>query len=352
MVTGIERVRGVLCGGSPPCGGTPPRERDGEVPVVPILHTMAARLLGVPIGRYASDAGIMARAIIAAWERFGYDGVQLSLGVAAEAEAFGAATTQPDDGLPAVTRPLLLDPADLASLRLPDVELAGRLPLFVEAVQRVAQALGREVWVVATIRGPLLMATQLRGVEQFLIDLLERPAWCAELLAFTGQVGALCGKALVAAGAHAIAIGEATSSPDFIAPRLYRQQILVHQARLVQALHAAGAEATVMHVCGHALPLVADIAATGCDVMDIDSAVDPGEALAVSGRMVLRGNVDPVGVLLYGTPTLVEERARAALAAAQGTGRFILGSGCDVPPDTPPENIAALVRAARSAKAG
>ncbi|NLD44719.1 MAG: methyltransferase/corrinoid binding protein, partial [Chloroflexi bacterium] len=113
-----------------------------------------------------------------------------------------------------------------------------------------------------------------------------------------------------------------------------------------------GAEAVVMHICGRALPLVPDVAALGCDVMDIDAPVDPAAALAASGRMALRGNIDPAGVLLYGTPELVEEKVRAALAAAGRQGRFILSSGCDVPPDTPPENIAALVRAARAAGRG
>lgn len=338
MSTGLERVQAVLSGGTP-----------DSVPVAPILHTMAARLIGVPIGRYAADAALMARAIIAAWERFGYDGVQLSLGVAAEAEALGAPIVQTEDALPAVAGPLLQEPGDLARLRLPDPTRYGRLPLFAEAVQRVADEVGREAWVVATIRGPLLMATQLRGVEQFLMDLLERPGWCGELMAFTTEVGAACGRALVAAGAHAIAIGEATSSPDFISPRLYRALVLGHQAALVAALHDAGAPSTVMHVCGRALPLVPDIASMGCDVMDIDAPVDPAAALAVAGRMTLRGNIDPAGVLLYGTPALVESRARQALAAARGRGRFILGSGCDVPPDTPPENIAALVQAARTA---
>ncbi|NLD73582.1 MAG: hypothetical protein GX649_12810 [Chloroflexi bacterium] len=341
MTTGLERVRAALRG-----------ELPDRTPIAPILHAMGARLIGVPIGRYASDAGLMARAILAAYERFGYDGVQLSLGVAAEAEALGAPTAQPEDGLPVVTRPLLEEPADLARLALPDVRRAGRLGLFVEAVGQVAETVGQEAWVVATLRGPLLMATQLRGVEQFLVDLLERPAWCAELLTFTTEVGAAYGRVLVEAGAHAVAIGEATSSPDFIAPRLFREQILPYHGALITALHAAGAEATVMHICGRALPIVGDVAATGCDVMDIDSQVNPGAAAQVAGRMALRGNIEPAGVLLYGEPALVEERVREALAAAEGNTRFILGSGCDVPPDTPPENIAALVRAGRRYGAG
>jgi uroporphyrinogen decarboxylase len=317
-------------------------------PICPILHTTSARLEGVPIGRYASDAALMAECVLHAYRLFGYDGVQLSLGVATEAEALGADTRQPPDGLPVIQAPLLERQSDLAHLTLPDMERDGRLPLFAEAVSKVHQAIGQEAWIIATIRGPLVMASQLRGVEQTLIDLLESPEWMAELLAFATEVGIAFGRLLVAVGADAIAIGEATCSPDFIAPRLYREQIRRHHERLVSGLHQAGCRTTVMHICGQALPIVGDVASTGTDVMDIDWQVDPARAFAVAGeRMALRGNIDPVDVLLYGTPAQVEEAVRQTLARVGRHRRFILSSGCDVPPDTPPEQIHALVRAGR-----
>jgi len=337
MTTGLERVRAAL-------RGEPP----DSVPIVPILHTMSTRLLGMPIGRYASDARTMADCVLAAYRRFGYDGIQLSLGVAAEAEALGAPTAQPDDGLPVITGPLLNTPADLARLPRPDVTRAGRLPLFAEAVSRVVEAAGREAWVVATIRGPLLMATQLRGVEQALVDLLERPDWCCELLDVTTQVAIDFGCHLVSTGCHAIAIGEATCSPDFISPTMYRRFVRARHEQLVAALHNAGVTTTIMHICGRALPLVGDVASTGCDVMDVDSQVNIDDALQQAGdRLVLRGNIDPANVLRYGDPADVEAAVSAVLAEVARHPRFILGSGCDVPPDTPPENIDALVRAGR-----
>jgi uroporphyrinogen-III decarboxylase len=46
-----------------------------------------------------------------------------------------------------------------------------------------------------------------------------------------------------------------------------------HHQKLVAGLHEAGCEATVMHICGQAQPIVADVAGTGCDVMDVDCRV-------------------------------------------------------------------------------
>lgn len=337
MTTGLERVRATLNG-----------KQADRVPICPILHTMSTRLVGRSIGEYATDPRIMAECVLAAYRAFGYDGIQLSLGVAAEAEALGSRTRQPEDGLPAVIAPLIQEPADLAHLRLPDPQRDGKLGMFAQAVADVCAAVGNEAWVIATIRGPLLMATQLRGIEQLLIDLIEQPAWVQELFAFTTQVGLAFGRALLQTGAHAIAIGEATSSPDFISPAMYRQHVAAHQRRLVEGLHAAGCEATILHICGRTESIIPDVAATGTDVMDIDWQVDPVRALELAGpRMALRGNIDPVSVLLDGTPELVEQRVEQLLTRMAGRGRLLLSSGCDVPPNTPPDNIRALVRAGR-----
>ena len=211
MTTGLERVRAALRG-----------ELPDRTPIAPILHAMGARLIGVPIGRYASDAGLMARAILAAYERFGYDGAQLSLGVAAEAEALGAPTAQPEDGLPVVTRPLLEEPADLARLALPD-----RPRRATGALCRGGQTGGRETvetsLVVATFGGRSCGAAAGRG--QFWWT-----SWSARRgapnLTFT------TGWALPMGGCWwrrgpCVAIGEATSSPD-ASPRLFRERICLH----------------------------------------------------------------------------------------------------------------------------
>jgi uroporphyrinogen-III decarboxylase len=59
--------------------------------------------------------------------------------------------------------------------------------------------------------------------------------------------------------------------------------------------------------------------------------------------MTLMGNIGPVDVLLRGTPELVRDRVKALMKSMEGS-RFILSSGCDMVPDTPLENLDALIR--------
>ena len=54
---------------------------------------------------------------------------------------------------------------------------------------------------------------------------------------------------------------------------------------------------------------------------------------------VVCGNIDPVAILLQGTPEQVREAVRAN-AAAGGT-RWISAAGCEVPDGTPAANLLA-----------
>lgn len=194
------------------------------------------------------------------------------------------------------------------------------------------------------------MASQLRGVEAILIDLIERPQWVEWLLEYTTQVGLVFGQALVKVGTHAISVGEATCSPSFISPVMYRRFIVPWHERLIKELHQAGCETVIMHICGDSLPIIPDVARTGADMLDIDAVVDPCEAArAAEGQIVFRGNLNPAETLFGGSPELVEEKCRQLLTTVQsgGCARFILSSGCDIPTGTPEENIEAMVRISR-----
>jgi len=70
--------------------------------------------------------------------------------------------------------------------------------------------------------------------------------------------------------------------------------------------------------------------------------MDLAEARAVIPKAVLGGNVDPVNSLLMGTTEQVEADTLRSLSKG-GRSRFILMSGCGIPPKTPMENIEAMV---------
>jgi len=70
---------------------------------------------------------------------------------------------------------------------------------------------------------------------------------------------------------------------------------------------------------------------------------------ALSGPdLCLMGNVPPLGVLAQGSPAAVRDHARACIAAHGPRPRLLLSAGGGVSPETPGENLAALLDATRS----
>ena len=59
------------------------------------------------------------------------------------------------------------------------------------------------------------------------------------------------------------------------------------------------------------------------------------------------GNLAPLGLLAHGTPEQVEEAAFGCLDRINDHAGLILSAGGMLHPDTPPENIDALVRVVR-----
>jgi len=82
--------------------------------------------------------------------------------------------------------------------------------------------------------------------------------------------------------------------------------------------------------------------------LELDYKTDPVRACdALADRVTFVGNIDPTGVLAQGTQADVTRGTRELLRVFAGTPRFILNAGCAIPADTPPENLRALIRAAR-----
>lgn len=81
--------------------------------------------------------------------------------------------------------------------------------------------------------------------------------------------------------------------------------------------------------------------ATGARILDVDHAVQMEKAAALLQKgQTLCGNLDPSGEILYGTPESFGPKVREIV---EKTGnRTILSGGCDIPPDTSPENMLAF----------
>jgi MtaA/CmuA family methyltransferase len=153
------------------------------------------------------------------------------------------------------------------------------------------------------------------------------------------------GKASVDAGPDLLHCGDSLASCDVISPADYEEWAFPYQCKVLRAWKEYGAR-TLLHICGDSSKVLDLYAQTGADIIEVDHKVDLALARSIVGdRACVIGNVDPVTVLLQGTPEQVTAASEACLEAGRGGG-YILGSGCVVPRITPLENVRAMVEAA------
>jgi uroporphyrinogen decarboxylase len=105
---------------------------------------------------------------------------------------------------------------------------------------------------------------------------------------------------------------------------------------------------TIYHASEHNLAHIQAQAATGVDALSVGPGVDIALVkYAVGDRICIVGNLDPIGVLLEGTPEQVCAETRRVMMAGKQNGGYIFNSGEMVPRMTPEENIRAMVETAR-----
>ena len=103
----------------------------------------------------------------------------------------------------------------------------------------------------------------------------------------------------------------------------------------------------IYHNCGDNVLLMADsILRTGAAAYHFGNAVKMSEMLAKCPLdIVLMGNVDPAGQIKNGTPETVKQATKEIMSECCAHANFVISSGCDIPPESPWENIDAFFAA-------
>jgi uroporphyrinogen decarboxylase len=189
-------------------------------------------------------------------------------------------------------------------------------------------------------------AWALRGMENLLIDMLERPAFFERVLdAIVEHHLVLVEKAL-ALGVDCIHFGDDYGMQTGLIMGLpnWRRFIKPRLARLFAPVRAAG-KFVSLHSCGKVQELFDDLAEIGLnffnpfqpEVMDVFA-----ELPRWRGRLAFHGGMSIQRTLPFGSVAEVREQTQRLLAAGR-EGGYIFAPAHDVPRDVPPENLVAMV---------
>lgn len=304
--------------------------RPDQVPIVPVVYEHAAKLIGTTPSILARDTDLIVTGQLEAYRRYKMDIVSVGVDIYnIEAEALGCGIRYFDESpeIPGVvTHVLEENKNDLNKLRVPNPFRDGRMPVFLEACQRIHQELGKEVQINATIVGPFTLAALLRRYENFVMDILEDPTYARSLMEFTFQVGLAYGTAFAKVGVG-ISVNESWITPPMLSPNLFRDFPFPYEKELINQLKRAGFKSIGLISGGNTLPIAPYLVQTGTSILAADANTDQlaYKELAKKAGIILRVFIDPK-LLSSGTEEEIEEATLRVLKSCAGS-RFILGCG-------------------------
>lgn len=313
-----------------------------RVPVIPQIFGHAAAISNIDLGDYVRDGALIADSQLKALDKYKYDAVFALMDVYVETEAVGSVLKYKPDRYPDIKSYAIIDDTDINSLPVPDPNTAGRMPELLKAIAALKDEVGKEVLVVGCVLGPMTLATVLAGIESVLYLTRDDAERFSRLLDYCTEVLIRFGLEQIRAGAHLPIVFDPSASPAVIPYRIFSSFELPRLKRIFDSFKKAGAAANWLHIAGPVDPILSLYPEAGVDIANIDYCVDFLDARKILPDTCLDGNIKPLS-FVDGDPGDIASQSSRLLELSGDHGGFILSSGCEIPPESKPENISAMV---------
>jgi len=324
-------------------------DRPDRVPVIARVFGHAATAAGVPLDECIRDGELLARCQLKALELYGYDAVFSVMDVNVETEALGSVLRYRKNQYATIETYALSKEDDWDSLSPPDPKCAGRMPEMLRALQILRNELRDETPVVGCVMGPLTLTTQLLSMETALYLAIDDTDRLGRLMDFATEVVIRFGVAQIQAGAHLPIVFDPSASPAVVPHQFFREFELPRLKKLFESFRQAGAAAKWLEIPGPVGSILPYYAEAGVNIANFDYCVTPQVASKKLPKTCLDGNIRPLA-FVESAPDEITAEANMLLKSFSRRDGFILSSGCEIPPESRQENVAAMVMAARNTR--
>ena len=241
---------------------------------------------------------------------------------------------------PKIAHPLR-DAGSIAQLK---TDRAAELGYVAESIQIVARHFADRLPVIGFCGAPFTLASYMiegGGSRNYIhtktLMYRDPEAW-NELMRRLIRVLSPFATAQVQAGADAIQVFD--SWIGCLSPADYARFVLPHTRTLIAELKATGVP--VIYFGTGTATLLDEIKQTRAEVIGVDWRIPINQAFEMLGsKFAVQGNLDPVA--LFAPEAELRRQARDVLKSAAGRPGYIFNLGHGILPDTPVENVLALV---------
>ncbi len=201
----------------------------------------------------------------------------------------------------------------------------------------------------AYVTGPYSLAGLIMGAEEAAMATIMEPDKLTALCEFATEKIEEYIRLLISAGAQIICILEPTAV--MLGPEQFEQFSSGFVRHINDSFKYADV-ATVYHTCGNTMHLIGKMVESKVDAISLDSpdaGVDlPRIAGLVDGEVILIGNINPTGHIFKSNPGAVQKEVTQLLQAMDPYPNFVLSTGCDLPQETPIDNISAFMNTGKN----
>lgn len=313
----------------------------GSYKCMPILTFPCVSLLGCSVKDIVTNSELQAKGMKAISDRAMASACVSFMDLSVEAEAFGSSVRFSDDEVPVVTDAIVSEIDDIEALRVPEVG-DGRTGVYVEAIRQACKLI-KDRPVLAGAIGPFSLAGRLNDVSEIMVNCYDDPDLVHAIMAKVTPFIISYINAFKAVGANGVLLAEPLTglmskdmATEFSEPYVKQIADAVQDDNFV----------VVYHNCGNnAYGMIDSILRTGCAAYHFGNAVSMLDILhSVPSDVVVMGNIDPASQFCNGTPESIAAATQELLEQCTPYDNFVVSSGCDIPPQTPWENIDSFFR--------
>lgn len=308
-----------------------------RTPWVPFVGVHGGYLIDCDAEEYLKSAEKMIAGAEKAIHLYQPDGIPVAFDLQIEAEILGCRLKWAKENPPAVISHPLSEGVQLSSLHIP-LATDGRIPAVLEATRELRKK-HPELALYGLITGPFTLALHLLGTDIFM-KLFEDPDYVHEVLDFCTKVGEKFSEYLIDAGCDVIAVVDPMTSQ--IDPMSFEMFVSPYCSRIFDFVRSRG-KLSSFFVCGHAQQNIEAMCNCRPDNISIDENIplEFVKEIALSKKISFGGNLKLTVVLLMGDQEDAKQDALSCLDLGGKQG-FVLAPGCDLPMQTPVENLQAV----------
>ena len=216
-----------------------------------------------------------------------------------------------------------------------------------DIIDSIVGIAGREYSIHGEVTSPFDYFLHFFGISEALMSLVSNPDKSKAILQrYTDGITQLALE-MTTHQVDAIKISSPFAGSGFISPPFYKDFVLPYESQIVQSVRRQGVH-IYTHTCGaigDRLEIMVESGISGLECLDPPPLgdIDLAEAKKRIGNDVfIKGNIDPIHVLLNGSPEIIRRNAQENILIGNRGGGYILSTACSIAPHTPKTHIQIL----------